>query len=81
VLGFDRDGTRLGSGAGYYDRLLSFRRLREHWRRPLLVGLAFSCQEIPRIEPAAHDVPLDAIVTEKGVIAFPPRAPSPRPAA
>jgi 5-formyltetrahydrofolate cyclo-ligase len=70
VLGFDRHGTRLGSGAGYYDRLLGFRRLRRHWHRPLLVGLAFSGQELPRIEPAAHDVPLDAIVTERGVIAF-----------
>jgi 5-formyltetrahydrofolate cyclo-ligase len=80
VLGFDRAGTRLGSGAGYYDRLLGFRRLRLHWHRPLLVGLAFSCQEIAHIEPAAHDVPLDAIVTEHGVLAFPRRSPDPRPA-
>ncbi len=69
LLGFDRHGTRLGSGAGYYDRLFGFRRLRRHWQRPLLVGLAFSSQELPRIEPATHDVPLDAIVTEHGVIA------------
>jgi 5-formyltetrahydrofolate cyclo-ligase len=72
VLGFDRRGARLGSGAGYYDRLLAFRRLHQHRRRPLLVGLAFRCQELPRIEPAAHDVPLDAIVTEQGVVAFAP---------
>jgi 5-formyltetrahydrofolate cyclo-ligase len=77
VLGFDRHGTRLGSGAGYYDRLLGFRLLRHHWHRPLLVGLAFSCQEIARIEPAVHDVPLDAIVTEHGVLLFPPRRPAP----
>jgi 5-formyltetrahydrofolate cyclo-ligase len=77
VLGFDHRGTRLGSGAGYYDRLLAFRRLRRHWRRPLLVGLAFSSQELPRIEPAAHDVSLDAIVTEQGVIALPADPPVP----
>jgi 5-formyltetrahydrofolate cyclo-ligase len=77
VLGFDRQGTRLGSGAGYYDRLLGFRRLRQHRRRPLLVGLAFGCQELPHIEAAAHDVPLDAIVTELGVRAFPPAQPVP----
>jgi 5-formyltetrahydrofolate cyclo-ligase len=76
VLGFDRDGTRLGSGAGYYDRLFAFRRLRQHWHRPLLVGLAFSCLELPRIEPALHDVALDAIVTEQGVMAIPRAAPA-----
>ncbi len=70
VLGFDRHGTRLGSGAGYYDRLLGFRRLRRHWHHPLLVGLAFSAQELPFIARGDHDVPLDAIVTERGVIRF-----------
>jgi 5-formyltetrahydrofolate cyclo-ligase len=77
VLGFDRVGTRLGSGAGYYDRLFAFRRLRQHWHRPLLVGLAFSCLELPRIEAAVHDVALDAVVTEHDVIVFRPGAPAP----
>ena len=81
VLGFDRHGTRLGSGAGYYDRLLKFRQLRQHWHRPLLVGLAFSVQQLAFIAPLAHDVPLDAIVTERGVIKFTrsPQVPPPPP--
>ncbi len=81
VLGFDRHGTRLGSGAGYYDRLLGFRRWRRYWHRPLLVGLAFSTLELPCIARGPHDVPLDAIVTERGVIRFTHAPPCPPPLA
>lgn len=68
LVGFDRTGARLGMGAGYYDRLLAFRRLRSAWRGPRLVGLAYHFQEIARLAAAPHDVPLDAVVTEHGVI-------------
>jgi 5-formyltetrahydrofolate cyclo-ligase len=67
LLGFDDDGARLGSGAGYYDRAFAFRRHRHSWHRPLLVGLAFSCQRLDHIALGRHDVPLDAVVTEDGV--------------
>ena len=70
LLGFDGAGTRLGSGAGYYDRVFAFRRRRHSWHRPLLVGLAFACQRIDHIDLGRHDVPLDAIVTENGVEYF-----------
>jgi 5-formyltetrahydrofolate cyclo-ligase len=70
VLGFDARGARLGSGAGYYDRLFWFRRQRLHWQRPVLVGIAFSCQELAHIELHQHDVPLDALVSEDGVRYF-----------
>jgi len=65
LLGFDRTGTRLGYGGGYYDRTLM--RLGS---RPRLIGLAFECQGFERIPRAPHDVPLDAIVTEAGVVQF-----------
>ena len=68
VLGFDRHGTRLGSGAGYYDRLLSFRLQRSSWHSPMLVGMAYGCQELPHIERRTHDVALDAVVTEDGMM-------------
>jgi 5-formyltetrahydrofolate cyclo-ligase len=77
LLGFDARGTRIGSGAGYYDRALSFRRHRQRWHRPLIVGVAFRCQELPYIEPRHHDVPLDALVTEDGVTYFSHGGPSP----
>jgi 5-formyltetrahydrofolate cyclo-ligase len=70
LVAFDGRGARLGMGAGYYDRALAFRRRRRLWRGPLLVGLAYSFQELPRIELRAHDVLLDAVVTERGVRRF-----------
>jgi 5-formyltetrahydrofolate cyclo-ligase len=80
VVGFDRNGNRLGMGAGYYDRALG--RLRERarpWRRPRLVGLAFACQEVEAIVPSRWDVPLDVVVTEREVIEAGRACPSPPP--
>ena len=76
TLGFDREGNRLGMGAGFYDRALRRRRERDRaWRRPRLVGIAFACQETARIEPSPWDVALDLVVTEREVIAPRRRAP------
>ena len=68
LVGFDRRGMRLGMGAGYYDRAFGFLRLRGIWRAPLLVGIGYASQEVDRIVSAAHDVPLDLVITERGVI-------------
>jgi 5-formyltetrahydrofolate cyclo-ligase len=65
LLGFDKRGTRLGYGGGYYDRTLAVMR-----KTPRLIGLAFDCQEIDEIPREFHDVPLDAVVTEGGVRYF-----------
>jgi 5-formyltetrahydrofolate cyclo-ligase len=65
LLGFDRKGTRLGYGGGYYDRTLA-----SLPNRPRLVGFAFARQELDHIPRQPHDVPLDAIVTELGVRHF-----------
>ena len=69
LLAYDRLGTRLGYGGGYYDRTLASMK-----KRPRLIGLAFSAQELDRIPREAHDVPLDAVVTEAGVRHFGPSA-------
>jgi 5-formyltetrahydrofolate cyclo-ligase len=68
LVGFDRHGVRLGMGGGYYDRAFGFRRLRSFWHAPLLVGIGYAAQEVERITPAAHDVPLDLVITEHGVL-------------
>ena len=65
LLGFDKMGSRLGYGGGYYDRTLANMR-----KKPMLVGLAFAAQELDAIPREAHDVPLDAIVTEAGMRHF-----------
>jgi 5-formyltetrahydrofolate cyclo-ligase len=66
LVGFDASGRRLGQGGGYYDTSFAFRRLRHHWRRPRLVGLAFELQRVPALATEPHDVTLDAVVTERG---------------
>lgn len=67
LVAFDARGWRLGSGAGFYDR--SLQRLREgrRWRRPLLIGVGYECQRVPRLEPDYWDVPLDRMLTERGL--------------
>lgn len=64
LLGFDAAGGRLGMGGGYYDRSFAFRQGRA--APPLLVGVGFACQELPALVPEPWDVPLDAVLTERG---------------
>jgi 5-formyltetrahydrofolate cyclo-ligase len=66
-VAFDRRGARLGHGAGFYDRALAFRRIRNHWRGPRLVGLAYAFQVVPHIPVTANDVFMDVIVTDGGI--------------
>jgi len=68
LVGFDRHGLRLGTGGGFYDRSFAFRQLRCAWHAPRLIGLAYSFQQLERIAAASHDVPLDAVVTETGIV-------------
>jgi 5-formyltetrahydrofolate cyclo-ligase len=68
LVGFDRSGVRLGAGGGFYDRAFAFRQLRRAWHAPRLVGLAYGFQEVASIGAAAHDVLMDAVVTEQGFI-------------
>jgi 5-formyltetrahydrofolate cyclo-ligase len=59
-VAFDREGRRLGYGGGYYDRLLP--QLRPDAHR---AAGAFELQLVDRVPAAAHDVVMDAVVTEK----------------
>jgi len=65
LLAFDRRGWRLGYGGGFYDRTLLALRAK---RRTLAVGLAYSAQEVDAVPCDRSDQPLDAIVTELGLI-------------
>lgn len=66
LLGFNREGQRLGMGGGFYDRSLAFRR--DHPAPPLLVGIAYAFQEAPELVAEPWDVPLDAVVTDAELI-------------
>ena len=70
LVGFDREGNRIGMGRGFYDRFFAHRARMHAWRRPLLVGIAYDEQCVPALHPAAHDVPLDALVTQSTVLRF-----------
>lgn len=67
VNGVDEKGYRLGYGGGYFDRTLA-----ALVPRPLAIGVGFEQARVADIRPEAHDMPLDALVTEAGIFRFPP---------
>ncbi len=74
LLGFDRRGNRLGHGGGYYDRSFAFLNEQVRPTEPLLVGIAYSFQELPSVDEEDWDVPLDFIATERELIDCHPEA-------
>jgi len=68
LLGFDRRGNRLGSGAGFYDRSFAFLRGQSRPAGTLLVGVAYSGQEVDALPAEDWDVPLDFVATEGELI-------------
>jgi len=62
-LGWTADCYRLGWGGGYFDRTLAVLA-----PRPRTIGLALTAAQLPTIHPQPHDIPLDLILTEDGVL-------------
>ncbi len=63
LVGVDERGVRLGQGGGYYDASLAAARRTLGPRR---VGVGFACQLCAKIPAEAHDMRLDAFVSEHG---------------
>jgi 5-formyltetrahydrofolate cyclo-ligase len=68
LVAFDRQGHRLGMGGGFYDRSLAFRASRRYWKKPVLAGIAHSCQEAANLPSNPWDINLDWIITENEII-------------
>ncbi len=62
-VAFSRNGGRMGNGQGYYDRLLN--RVRPDCP---LVALCYECQLFDDLIVGPHDVFMDKVVTESGVL-------------
>jgi 5-formyltetrahydrofolate cyclo-ligase len=63
-VAFDRNGGRLGNGAGYYDHLLKSVRV-----DATLIGICFESQLLEQVVMDAHDVAMDFVITEKALYA------------
>ena len=61
LVAVDARGSRLGSGAGFYDRCLQHLRAGRRWRRPKLIGSPTSSSASHQLAARAWDVPLDAL--------------------
>jgi len=67
LLAFDSAGGRLGYGGGFYDRTLEGLRA----LKPVFaLGFAYGAQFVEALPLEPTDQPLDAIVTETGVLRF-----------
>lgn len=64
TVAFDDNCNRIGMGSAYYDRCFAHLRHRRHWIRPKLIGVAFACQKVEKIEPNPWDIPLYKLICE-----------------
>ena len=62
-IAFDKCGTRLGFGKGYYDRFLKA-------TRGFKIALAYDFQLTDELPKDEHDVKMDAVVTENEILYF-----------
>lgn len=62
-VAFDRQGGRIGYGAGFYDRFLS-----DMKKRADKIALAYDFQLLNSVPMDEHDVRIDGIITEKEFI-------------
>ena len=62
MVGFDAAGYRLGYGGGYFDRTLAALD-----PRPKVIGVVHELARMATIYPQPHDIPVDFVVTERGI--------------
>ena len=62
-VGYGLGGYRLGYGGGFYDRTLA-----NLQPKPYTVGLGYSNAFLLDLKPEPHDVPLNALLNDQGVV-------------
>src|SRR5687767_3236730 len=60
--GWDAQGYRLGYGAGFFDRTLA-----SLAKRPVVIGVTYEMAKLDTIHPQPWDIPVDFVVTERGI--------------
>jgi 5-formyltetrahydrofolate cyclo-ligase len=60
--GWDPKGYRLGYGAGFFDRTLA-----SLATKPVVIGVSYEQARLETIHPQDWDIPVDYLVTERGV--------------
>ena len=72
-LAFDRNGNRLGQGAGFYERILA-----TDGMRATTCAMAFAEQLVSSVPVSSDDWPMDVVVTDHEVIRMEPSDPARR---
>lgn len=70
LVGFDKNGWRLGRGGGYYDAAFADLQRSHSKKRPKLIGLGYECQRVDTIPVDTWDWKLDAVITEAKLYEF-----------
>jgi len=60
--GWDLGGYRLGYGGGFFDRTLA-----SLAKKPVVIGTSYEFGRLDTIHPQPWDIPMDYVVTERGV--------------
>jgi 5-formyltetrahydrofolate cyclo-ligase len=60
--GWDEAGYRLGYGGGFFDRTLA-----SLAHKPVVIGVSYELARMKTIRPQSWDIPMDWVVTERGV--------------
>ena len=73
LLGFNKEGHRLGRGGGYYDKTFAFLKDKVNTLKvsqPSLIGLAYEFQQLDNLPYDEWDQLLSGVATEKRIILF-----------